>query len=303
MLKSQITEGFINKIVSFILENRKKKANISICARCVNINDKEIYATIKKYIDIHSANIFILGEYEAIKKDVSSVFESFNINLSDNYEIDYVFVSLEEKDSEGNPKYSRKIFYKRGSFKMIKRIGESDYFFDVWYKIANKDSLYKEGISSYNNTYKLDKNEEPKSYDIGFYSREPLNSFKLVFDVTKLNRFDEVRYEVSACFFADTRECGIDTLVSTQTDDYKNINPKFFDFIVKVLEHSGAEVDIEKCNEKIRNVQNEIDDSNLFVEEMQNIVKSSIEKKIKELQEREILEQSKCSGKKEEING
>lgn len=301
MFKNQITEGFINKIVSFILEN--KKANISVCARCVNISDKETYATIKKYIDIHSANIFALGEYEAIKKDVSSVFESFNLNLNDNYEIDSVFVSLEEKDSEGNPKYSRKIFYKRGSFKMIKRIGESDYFFGVWYKITNKDSLYKEGISKINNTYELDKNEEPKSYDIGFYSREPLNSFKLIFDVIKLNRFDEVRYEVSAGFFADTRDCGIDSLVEIQTDDYKNINPKFFDFIVKVLEHSGAEVDVEKCNERIRNVQNEIDDSNLFVEEMQNIVKSSIEKKIKELQEQEILEQNKCSGKKEETNG
>ena len=107
----------------------------------------------------------------------------------------------------------------------------------------------------------------------------------------------------SAGFFADTRDCGIDRLVETQTDDYKNINHKFFDFIVKVLEHSCAEVDIEKCNEKIRNVQNEIDDSSLFVEEMQNIIKSSIEKKIKELQEQEILEQNKCSGKKEETNG
>ena len=122
------------------------------------------------------------------------------------------------------------------------RIGTSKFFFDVWYKITNEKALVPCGYCG--NGWDADSNEPPKTYFVGDYSREQFNSVLFRLDISK-SPLREGKYNVKVLCFADTRECGAETIVYMTTDDPNKIDSRLFEYASEVLSRSGAVLDHE----------------------------------------------------------
>lgn len=122
------------------------------------------------------------------------------------------------------------------------RIGTSKFFFDVWYKITNEKALVPCGYCG--NGWDADSNEPPKTYFVGDYSREQFNSVAFQLRITKSHLWKD-KYDVEVICFADTRECGVETIVYMKTDDPNKIDSRLFEYAAEVLSRSGAVLDHE----------------------------------------------------------
>ena len=171
----------------------------------------------------------------------------------------------------------------RGNFP---KIGNSNYRFNLWYKFPKKivkrkakDGLYRI-LSNYSGE------ENFKSNRLIDYMRESMTGIKLVEDFDRRDDYwssdvnDHIRYEYRVAAFIPERECGMDSV-------YAQENMKSFDeidyqksgeWIAKMLEDLGAEVDVEKCIERIKRQQakaQELLDSN---DELLDIAEEANEK-------------------------
>lgn len=133
-------------------------------------------------------------------------------------------------------------------FTELDRIGTSKFFFNVWYKITNPKALVPCGYCG--NGWNMDSSESPTTYFVGDYSREKFNSVKFELSIYKSPLW-ESRWDVSVLCFADTRECGADTIVHLTTNDIHNIDKRLFDYTSEVLSRSGAIVDMDLNQEEI----------------------------------------------------
>lgn len=154
----------------------------------------------------------------------------------------------------------------------IERIGNSKYYFGVWYKITNKDALVPCGHCG--NGWDMDNKKRPATYFVGDYSREKFNSVKFILDIWERNSsFDGTPdYEVAVHCFADTRECGAETIVHYRTDNLDTIDKRLLDYTAKVLSRSGAVVDAELNRQRIIHNQNEINSLLAINTKLTNII-------------------------------
>ena len=144
---------------------------------------------------------------------------------------------------------------KRGNFP---RIGDSKYRFNVWYKFPKpvEKEADSDGITTRLENWSGDCNF--KSDHLIDYMRESMSGIKLIEDFdTKERMFlsddlERCSYRIQA--FIPERECGVDT-VYAQEDmksfdeiDYK----KSGEWIAKMLDDLGAEVDIERTIDQIK---------------------------------------------------
>lgn len=126
------------------------------------------------------------------------------------------------------------------------RIGTSNFFFDVWYKITNEKALVPCGYCG--NGWNADSNEPPKTYFVGDYSRDQFNSVLFQLSISKSSLW-EGKYDVEVLCFADTRKYGAETIVYMKTDDPNKIDSRLFEYAADVLSRSGAVLD-HKLNQK-----------------------------------------------------
>lgn len=156
------------------------------------------------------------------------------------------------------------------------RIGKSKFFFGVWYKITNERALVP--IGHCGNGWSMDHETAPSTYYVGDYSREKFNSVKFGLSIHNqtglFDRGKEPSYLVSVLCFADTRDCGAETIVSLTVKDLENIDPRFFDYAAKVLSKSGAVVDVDLNNDAIHRIDG-------FIEKLAK-VKQSLEQIVRE---------------------
>ena len=124
----------------------------------------------------------------------------------------------------------------------IQRIGNSSFYFGVWYKITNEKALVPCGYCG--NGWNVDSGDKPSTYLVGDYSREKFNSVKFHLDIYPSHIWDD-KWNVKVLCFADTRECGAETIVHLTTDDIDNIDKRLFEYAAKVLSESGAVVDVD----------------------------------------------------------
>lgn len=133
--------------------------------------------------------------------------------------------------------------------KYYKRIGKSNFFYNVWYKITKSKYTGKRwGLCGSDHEY--------ESLNIGDYAREEFNSIKLSNDLYYLHSSD--RYIFTIGFFSDTRECGIDHLFELILPD-KKINKKpIEEYLEKLLINSGAVIDKERNEKDIQRIEEDI---------------------------------------------
>lgn len=157
-------------------------------------------------------------------------------------------------------------------FTGLKRIGESKFFFDVWYKITNKDALVPCGYCG--NGWDMDNKKKPATYFVGDYSREKFNSVKFILDIWERNSFfdDTHHYEVAVHCFADTRECGAETIVHYVTDNIDTIDKRLLNYAAQVLSRSGAVVDVELNTAEINQNKTIIKNVQAFNEHLSKII-------------------------------
>lgn len=141
------------------------------------------------------------------------------------------------------------------------KIGNSDYRFNLWYKFPK----FVEKNASYHwiDNYQGEHNFE--SDDLIDYMRESMSGIKLIEDFYKHDDYwycdpkERVKYVYRIAAFIPERECGMDSV-------YAQENMKSFDeidyqksgeWIAKMLEKLGAELDIEKCIQHIKSQQAE----------------------------------------------
>ena len=158
----------------------------------------------------------------------------------------------------------------RGNFP---KIGNSNYRFNLWYKFPKKVIKRKanDGLYRILSNYRGDENF--KSNQLIDYMRESMSGIKLVEDFDRrddywsCNENDNIRcsYRVSA--FIPERESGMDAVYAQE--DMKSFDEidyqKSGEWIAKMLEDLGAEIDVDKCLEYIKSQQaiaQEIIDSN-----------------------------------------
>ena len=145
------------------------------------------------------------------------------------------------------------------------KIGNSDYRFNLWYKFPklvekkkSEDGLYHK-IDNYRGEHNFE------SDDLIDYMRESLSGIKLIecFDCNDdywsgdLN--DRVRYSYRISAFIPERECGIDAVYTQEgMKSFDEIDyQKSGEWVAKMLEKLGAELDVEKCIELIKQQQDE----------------------------------------------
>ena len=141
------------------------------------------------------------------------------------------------------------------------KIGNSDYRFNLWYKFPKL--VEKNGSYHWIDNYQGEHNFE--SDDLIDYMRESMSGIKLIEDFYKHDDYwycdpkERVKYVYRIAAFIPERECGMDSV-------YAQENMKSFDeidyqksgeWIAKMLEKLGAELDIEKCIQHIKSQQAE----------------------------------------------
>lgn len=157
----------------------------------------------------------------------------------------------------------------------ITRIGNSKFYFGVWYKITNERALVPVGHCG--NGWSMDSAEKPSTYLVGDYSREKFNSVRFELSVHNRSGFfdQEPSYSLAVLCFADTRECGAETIVSLTVKDLDNIDKRFFSYAAEVLEHSGAVVDVDLNNAEIHRVDCYIEGLNKYKQSLAQIIKEA----------------------------
>lgn len=145
------------------------------------------------------------------------------------------------------------------------KIGNSDYRFNLWYKFPKlvekkraEDGLYH-GLDNYHGEHNF------ASDDLIDYMRESMSGIKLVEDFDKredswyFDTNDRIRYTYRIAAFIPERECGMDSVYAQE--EMKSFNEidyqKSGEWIAKMLEKLGAELDIEKCIQRIKSQQAE----------------------------------------------
>lgn len=145
------------------------------------------------------------------------------------------------------------------------KIGNSDYRFNLWYKFPKlvekkraEDGLCH-GIDNYHGEHNFE------SDDLIDYMRESMSGIKLVEDFDKredswyFDTNDRIRYTYRIAAFISERECGMDSVYAQE--EMKSFNEidykKSGEWIAKMLEKLGAELDIEKCIQRIKSQQAE----------------------------------------------
>lgn len=159
----------------------------------------------------------------------------------------------------------------------IKRIGDSKFYFDVWYKITEEKALVPCGYCG--NGWTMDYDKEPSTYYVGDYSREKFNSVKFILSIHdrrgSFYQDEEPFYRVAVLCFADTRECGADTIVSLTVKDLNHIDKRFFDYAAEVLSRSGAVVDVDLNNDEIHTADNCIAGLNKYKQSLERIIQEA----------------------------
>lgn len=124
----------------------------------------------------------------------------------------------------------------------LDRIGDSKFYFGVWYNITDEKALVPCGHCG--KGWDMDCEKEPSTYLVGDYSREKFNAVK--FELCILDKTeDSPLFDVTVFCFADTRKWGVDTIAHITTTDIENIDKRFFDYTAEVLSRSGAVVDVD----------------------------------------------------------
>lgn len=161
----------------------------------------------------------------------------------------------------------------RGDFP---RIGNSKYRFNLWYKF-HKLVEKPEGKRGYDN-YGGEHNFE--SDDLIDYMRESMSGIKLIEDFDEHEDFWSGKtvksYKVEA--FIPERRCGIDGVYAQEKmESFKEIDfEKSGEWIAKMLESAGAVLDIDKCNERIKNQREEARELLESSDELAAIVEEAI---------------------------
>jgi hypothetical protein len=147
----------------------------------------------------------------------------------------------------------------------IRRSGNSDYRFNLWYKFPKLIKKEKADDGFYRNLDNYHGEHNFVSDDLIDYMRESMSGIKLIEDFDKRDDYwssdanDKTRYVYRVAAFIPERECGMDSV-------YAQENMKSFDeidyqksgeWIAKMLEKLGAVLDVDKCIERIKRQQAE----------------------------------------------
>lgn len=140
------------------------------------------------------------------------------------------------------------------------KIGNSDYRFNMWYKFPKMIERQedKKRFDNYSGKHNFE------SDDLIDYMRESMSGIKLIEDFDEHEDYFSGKvlksYRVDA--FIPERKCGIDAVYAQ--DDMKSFDEidyqKSGEWIAKMLEKLGAELDIEKCIELIKRHMDEAKD-------------------------------------------
>lgn len=145
------------------------------------------------------------------------------------------------------------------------KIGNSDYRFNLWYKFPKLIEKKRADDGFYRNLDNYHGEHNFVSDDLIDYMRESMSGIKLIEDFDKHDDYwscdpkERVKYVYRIAAFIPERECGMDSV-------YAQENMKSFDeidyqksgeWIAKMLEKLGAELDIEKCIQRIKSQQAE----------------------------------------------
>jgi len=161
------------------------------------------------------------------------------------------------------------------------RIGTSKFFFDVWYKITNEKALVPCGYCG--NGWDADSNKPPKTYFVGDYSRQQFNSVMFQLRISKSPLW-KGKYDVDVVCFADTRECGVETIVYMKTDDPNKIDSRLFEYAADVLSRSGAVLDHELNQKDLDSRKEKIATMQAYNDKLARIMQiDKIGKNLKEL--------------------
>lgn len=144
------------------------------------------------------------------------------------------------------------------------KIGNSDYRFNVWYKFPKLIEKKKAEDRSHDlDNYHGEHNFE--SDDLIDYMRESMSGIKLIEDFDKRDDYwtyvstKRVKYVYRIAAFIPERECGMDSVYAQE--DMKSFDEidyqKSGEWIAKMLEKLGAELDIDKCIERIKRQQDQ----------------------------------------------
>lgn len=150
----------------------------------------------------------------------------------------------------------------RGNFP---KIGNSDYRFNLWYKFPKLIEKQKADDGLYRGIENWTGDNNFVSDELIDYIRESMSGIKLIEDFyvhedhwsSGMN--DRVRYMYRVGAFIPERDCGMDSIYAQR--DMKSFNEidyqKSGEWIAKMLEKLGAELDIEKCIQRIKSQQAE----------------------------------------------
>lgn len=166
------------------------------------------------------------------------------------------------------------------------RVGDSKYFYNVWYKITNPSALYipKEGdefvrnpFASMSNFTKAAaqalKKPDPDEKMIGYYARQPFNSVKLCFEGESSEYLwdseeDKGKIVWECRMFLDTLKCGSERIATgkLREDVHKRV--------AELLDTAGAVLDVIKIQEDIDDLNDQADTINEKVKLLENLIRS-----------------------------
>lgn len=145
------------------------------------------------------------------------------------------------------------------------KIGNSDYRFNLWYKFPKLVEKKKADDGLYRGLENWTGDNNFVSDDLIDYMRESMSGIKLIEDFDIKDDYwscdpnDRIRYTYRIAAFIPERDCGIDSVYAQR--DMKSFDEidyqKSGEWIAKMLEKLGAELDIEKCIQRIKNQQAE----------------------------------------------
>lgn len=137
----------------------------------------------------------------------------------------------------------------------INQIGNSNYYFNVWYKITNPNCLYKpkqndkikQNPFASMNSFMLAVAEAisspKKSKPIGYYARQPFNSIRLFMEKNE--------DEYSCRMFLDTLEYGSECIASSSSKE------ELLDTVIKMLDEAKAVVNTVETQKEINSLLKE----------------------------------------------
>jgi len=143
-------------------------------------------------------------------------------------------------------------------FKLAK-IGDSDYRFDVWYKVSDKGKI-------------------PFGFHVEEEEIEKCENILFTFDVCKNPYFRE--YEIEVIFFIDSREygCGGHVLSISKISFDEDIQKRFEELLQRSadkIKDWGLEVNKEKLIESIQDFENQKRDLDRSIDTVKQILENS----------------------------